>query len=273
MITKVEVRTVSGALLTLELEDTSDGIVLEEILGLDPVKATLVSSSFAQMDGAQYHSSRREPRNILLKLGLEPDYITESVREVRTRLYSFFMPKSQIELRFYMLDGLIVNISGRVESFESPMFTRDPKVDISVMCFDPDFVVLDEITLTGDTIDTEIETLVEYEGTVETGIVLILNVDRTLTEFTVYHRPPDNVVRNLDFAAELEAGDVVTISTVVGDKYATLVRGATVSSILYGVSPQSNWHQLEQGDNYLRVYAEGAGVPYEISYTPRYGGL
>lgn len=273
MITKVEVRTVSGSLLTMELEDVSDGIVLEEILGLDPVKATLVSSSFAQMDGAQYHSSRREPRNLMFKLGLEPDYITESVRDVRTRLYGFFMPKSEIRVRFFMLDGLIVEITGRVETFESAMFAKDPKVDISVMCFDPDFIVLDEIVLEGDTVDTEIPVEVEYEGTVETGIVLVLNVDRTLTEFTVYHRPPDGVVRNLDFAAALEAGDVVTISTVVGDKYATLVRSATESSILYGVSPQSNWHQLEQGDNELWVYAVGAGVPYEISYTPRYGGL
>jgi hypothetical protein len=273
MLTKVEIRTVAGTMLSLPLEDTSNGIVVQDIDGLDPVKATLVSSSFAQMDGEQYHSSRREPRNITMELGLEPDYVLESVRDIRNRLYGFLMPKSRINLRFYMEDELIVDIDGRVESFESQLFSKDPKVDISVMCFQPDFVVLDAVTLVGDTVADETDTLIEYDGTVETGIVLTLNVDRTLTEFTIYHKPPDDQVRQLDFAASLELGDVVTISTIVGDKFASLLRGTTTSSILYGVSPQSNWIQLEHGDNDIRVYALGDPIPYEISYTPRYGGL
>lgn len=272
-ITQVEIRTISGALLTLPLEDVSDGIVLEDIEGLDPVKATLVSSSFAQMDGEQFHSSRREARNIILTLGLEPDYVNESVRDVRSRLYTYLMPKSRVSLRFIMADSLEVEIVGRVESFAAPLFTREPKVNVSIMCFDPDFIALEEVTLEGDTVDDETWTVVEYPGTVETGIVLALSVDRTLTEFTIYHRPEDTQVRQLDFAAALEAGDLVTISTVVGDKYATLVRSTVQSSILYGVSPQSTWIELQQGDNDIRVYAEGLPIPYQILYTPRYGGL
>lgn len=273
MLTKVEARTSHGTMIDFVLDDMSDGIILENIEGLDPVKATLVSSSFAQMDGAQYHSSRREPRNLKFTFGLEPDYEEDSVRDLRNRLYGFFMPKSLVRLRFYMLDGLIVEISGRVEALESPMFTQEPKVDISIMCFDPDFVVLAPIELAGNTVADDTDTLIEYDGTVETGIVLVLNVDRTITEFTIYHKPPDNVVRTLDFAAALEAGDVVTISTIVGAKGATLVRGGTISSLLYGISPQAKWIELVQGDNYIRVYAEGDPIPYEISYTPRYGGL
>ncbi len=56
MLIKVEARTSSGALLILPLDDVSSGYVVEEIEGLDPVKATLVSSSFAQADGEQYHT-------------------------------------------------------------------------------------------------------------------------------------------------------------------------------------------------------------------------
>jgi hypothetical protein len=273
MLTTVEARTASGNLLILPLEDISNGYVVEDIKGLDPVKATLVSSSFAQMDGEQYHSSRREARNIVLTIGLEPDYITESVRDLRLRLYSYFMPKSAIRLRFYDSDGLVVEISGRVESLETPMFTREPKVDISIMCFDPDFVELTPVVVNGNTVSDNTDTIIEYPGTVETGFVLVLNVDRVLNEFTIYHRPPDDSIRTLDFAAPLQAGDILTISTIVGSKFANLNRGGTISSILYGVSPQSNWIQLEHGDNNLRVYAVGAAIPYEITYTPRYGGL
>jgi hypothetical protein len=273
MITKVEVRTPVGTLLTLQLDDVSDGFVVEDIQGLDPVKATLVSSSFANLDGAQYQSARREFRNIVMVIGLEPDYITTSVRDLRTHLYNFFLPKSQVELRFYMSDGLIVNISGRVESFETQLFTREPTVNISIVCFDPDFTETAPVSISGSSVSDSSEFLVTYDGTIETGILFTLNVDRVLGEFTIYHRPPDGVVRTLDFSASLVADDVVVIDTVVGEKSATLTRTSTLSSLLYAVSPQSNWFQLQPGDNYLRVYAVGSAIPFSIEYTTRHGGL
>ncbi len=44
MLTKLDVSTVQGDLLTLQLDDVSEGLVVLEVEGLDPVKATLVSS-------------------------------------------------------------------------------------------------------------------------------------------------------------------------------------------------------------------------------------
>lgn len=273
MLTKVEVRTPQGTLLTLPLEDVENGFIVEDIAGLDPVKATLVSSSFAQIDGAQYHSSRREARNLKFKLGLEPDYVTSSVQSLRSRLYSFFMPKSVVDLRFVMSDGLEVDISGRVESFETPLFSKEPEVDISVMCFAPDFYDRNLVKISEMSTSTVNEILVDYEGTVEAGILFTLRPNRALTQFTIYHRPPDGSLRSLTFAAPLVAGDVLTISTVPGSKGAALSRASVVSSVLYGVDPRSNWIELQPGENYIRVYAEGAGVPFDIEYTTRYGGL
>ena len=273
MLTTLEVRTTQGTMLSLPLEDISDGIILANVKGLDPVKATLVSSSFAQMDGTQHHSSRRESRNIILTLELEADYVEDTVADLRYRMYDFFMPKSKIKLRFYTSDELIVEIEGRVETCETDIFSREPALKISIVCNNPDFLVLDTIEVEGDTVDDDTEFTIEYPGTVETGIVFVLDVDRDLTEFTIYHRAPDDSLRTLDFAANLEAGDTVTISTVVGSKSATLVRGGVQSSLAYSVAAQANWIQLEKGDNNLRVYAEGDPIPYTISYVTRYGGL
>lgn len=273
MLTQVEVRTTLGKLLVLPMDDISGGYVIEDILGLDPVKATLVSSSFANLDGAKYQSSRRETRNILLKLGLEPNYITKSVRDLRIHLYSFFIPKTQISLRFYMSDDLVVDIIGIVETCETALFTKEPKVNISIMCFDPDFVELDPIVVAGDTVADLDEFNIEYGGSVETGIQFVLNVDRALSEFTIYHRPADNILRTFDFSASLEADDILTINSVVGEKYITLSRLSTLTSLLYGKSPQSNWIELMPGDNHFRVYAVGVPIPFTITYTPRHGGL
>ena len=273
MLTKLEVRTEAGSLLVLPLDDVSDGYALTNVEGLDPVKATVVSSSFAAVDGAHFHSARRELRNILITLKLLPDFVASSARSLRTNLYDYFMPKSEVQLRFFDDSDLTVNISGRVETLEAPLWTEEPEANISILCFDPDFVELDSITVEGDTVDDTTEFLITYDGSVETGFEFVLNVDRVLDEFTIYHRPPDNVVRTMDFAASLVADDVVTINTNVGEKAATLLRSSTLSSILYGVSAQSTWFELVKGDNYLRVFAEGAAIPFTIEYTQRHGGL
>jgi hypothetical protein len=277
MLTKVEVRTKQGDLLSLPLEDDS-GFLVQDIDGLDPVKAVLVSSSFAQLDGEQYHSSRREARNIKLQLGLDPDPATETVRSLRKKLYNFFMPKSEVSFRFYIQEDndeiLEVNIGAIVETCETAMFTNEPAVDISVMCFDPDFVELAPEVISGTTTSGETPMTIEYAGTVETGVELTLNVNRSLAGFTVYHVPPNDGIRTLDFAnVPLVAGDVLKITTSTGAKGATLTRAGVTTSVLYGISPQSSWIELMPGTNTIRVYATGADIPLTLQYINKYGGL
>ncbi len=272
-LTKIEVRTMSGTLLTLPLDDVSDGLVLQDVGGLGPVKATLSASSYANSDRSLLQSARREARNITLQMGFEPDYVTTTVADLRNRLYDFFMSKTQISMRFFMSSGLEVDISGIVESCEPTMFTKDPEVDISIMSYDVDFIGLEPVEIEGETVDDSTNITVEYEGSTKTGFVFTLNLDRSLSEFTIYHQPPDGTLVQLDFAASLLSGDILTISTVDGNKYANLNRGGTVSSVLYGVLPQSKYLQLAKGDNMIRVYAEGDEIPYTIVYTPLYGAL
>jgi hypothetical protein len=270
MLTKI--RNPQGNLMTLQFDDASSGIIVEDVGGLDPVKATLVSQTVAQVDGAQFSSARRDPRNITMRLALEPDYITTSVAMLRASMYQFLMPKAPVELRFYDDGGLIVNASGMVESFEAPLFVSEPEAVLSIICFDPDFIALEATETDGFTVSDSTATLYTYDGTTETGIQLVLSVDRSLSDFTIYHTAPDGSVKQLDFAAALVADDVLTLTTIRGSKGAMLHRGTSDISLLYGVTTP-NWIQLSQGDNYLRVFAEGAAIPYTITYTTRYGGL
>lgn len=274
MLERVEVRNVQGDLFKLVLEDPSSGFIVADIDGLGPVKATLVSSSFAGVDGEQYQSSRREARNIKIKLELDPDPAVDTVRSLRNKLYDFFMPKAQITMQWFLEDGLVVEIPGVVETCDPDHFAQEPTMDISIMCFQPDFYELSSESLTGLlTSDTEL-TYFDYAGTVETGVVITITANRNVDELTVYHQIPSGEVQTLTFDnAPLITGDVLTISTVRGDKGATLNRAGTVSSVLYGISPQSKWIELQRGNNGIRVYATGAGIPVGIQYVNRYGGL
>lgn len=273
MINKVEVVNDLGELLTLELSDVSDGIVLKEIDGLGPTKATLVSSSFTNSDGEQYQSAKREARDIKLTLGMESMYGGESVSAIRQRLYRFFMTKREVILRFFMDDGLNVEIRGRVESNDPPMFTREPEMVIQVRCFDPDFLEQAPAVINGNTTSDDTAIAVNYDGTVETGFQFKMLINRSISEFTIYLQSTDGTTRSLPFAAPLLSGDILILSTQSGNKFARVIRNGEETSLLYGISPYANWLELYSGINNLRVYAEGSAIPYQIIYTKRHGGL
>ena len=274
MITKVEITSAQGGFLSLPLANVSTGFPVQEIDGLDPVKATLVSTAFAQQDGAQYQGGKREPRNLKFTLGIEPKWVDgENVRSLRQQLYAALMPKSSVSLEFTLDDGLVVTIQGVVESFESTLFSKDPSVDVVIVCFDPDFIDPDPVVLNEVTVVDSTMTSFIYEGSVETGVLIEISVDRTISGFTVYHQGTDGIPRSMLVAASLVSGDLVSISTVSGNKYATLKRASVDSSLLYGVAPQANWFQLLPGTNEFRVELSGTPIPYNVTYIRRYGGL
>lgn len=273
MLTLVNAEPVRGGLLTLTFDNPSSGLLVDSIGGLDPVKATLVSSGYARGDGAKFQTSRREPRNMTFRIDLKPDYVNSSVADLRKQLYNFFMPKTEVRFEFHQSDGPMVHIYGHVESCETALFSKEPAVDISVMCFDPDFYNPGDIDFAGNTTSGSTETPLDYEGTIETGIVFSLFVNRSVDEFTIYHRPPDGSQRTFEFAESLVAGDLLVVDTRVGTKGVHLTRGGVVSSLLYAMTPYSNWIELQPGVNNIRVYAEGAAIPYAIEYIERYGGL
>lgn len=274
MLTRLEVQSQQGDLLKLPLEDPSSGYIVADIDGLGPVKATLVSSRFARMPGEQFQSSHRETRNITLKLELNPDPTTDTVGSLRDKLYDYFMTESHVVMQYFMDTGLVVEIQGVVETCDPDHFSREPTMNISIMCFRPDFYELTSQTLTSLLTNDQDATYFDYPGSADTGVVITVSVNRNVDELTVYHHLPNGEIQTLTFAnVPLIAGDVLTISTVPGDKGATLNRSGTISSVLYGVSPQSRWIQLKRGNNGLRVYATGDGIPVTVEYVRRYGGV
>jgi hypothetical protein len=274
MLNSLEVTTRQGNLLSLPLEEINNGLVVEEIEGLDPVRAILVSSSFAGLDGEQYQSSRREKREIKITLGIDPDETLEEVSDVRRRVYAYFMPKAEVNLKFFFdNDASPVQINGRVESCETPLWAAEPTVIVNIQCFDPDFFDPTEVVVSEETTSGSDEFTIDYDGTVASGLQFIFSADRDIDDFTIYHNPPNETLRTMEFAAPLLDGDVVTINTVAGQKYATLNRLSVDSSIMFGISPQSSWIEMEPGANIFRVYATGDPVPFQIKYFNRYGGL
>jgi hypothetical protein len=273
MLSKIEITNSRGNVLSLPMEEDDGNYQIAGIDGLDPVKATLVSTSYAGVDGELFQSAKLPARNIKFNLDLDPDFDPKTYTDLRRDLYPFFMPKSQVTLRFYLTSGLYLDIVGVVESMSSPLFEQDPTVEVSVMCYQPDFVDARMITVEGQTVDSGTNIEIDYPGTVQTGTVLTLYVNRDVSEFTIYNMDEGGKLYQLDFTGDLIAGDELVISSLRGNKGITLTRSSVSSSFLYGRSPQSSWIEFTEGLNQFRVYTFGDPIPYDLEYVVRYGGL
>jgi Phage tail protein len=273
VLTIVESTNVRGDTLSLKTLDASNGYVVKEIDGLDPVNATLTTSSLAQRDGAQPQNARRDTRNITMKIGLEPDYVSTTVQSLRSNLYNWFMPKSNLTFAFYLDDVLYVVASGQVETNENSMFSADPEVDISIICYDPDFYAPDSVTISEDTVSDTTTQSIDYPGTSDAGVIFTLSIDRDLTDLALYNTAPDNTIQLFSLSGVFVSGDVLTINTIPGQKGITLTRSGLTSSVLYYVDDSSVWLSLQEGVNLFRALASGDGIPYTLVYTAQYGAI
>jgi hypothetical protein len=274
VLTLVEITNARSDTLSLPLANASAGYAVNDIEGLDPVDATLTTSTIAQVDGAQPQNAQRGTRNITMKLGLNPDYIVSTVQSLRSALYDYFMPKANIQMGFYLDGSLYVVTSGQVESFANSMFSTDPEVDISVICYDPDFYSPSAETISENTTASTDTITINYEGTSDAGVIFTLNVDRDLDGFTLYNTAPDGSIQVFNVVSSFVADDIVTITSIPGAKSLLLTRAAITTSALSAQDPTAAaWPMLQKGANLFRAYCSGDPIPYTVTYTAKYGGI
>ena len=275
MLNRIEIHKKDGRVLTLPIYDATNYQV-KDVQGLDPVKANIVTSNFAHIDGTQFQSSRREMRNIVMKLGIDSFGIGKSVQELRKDLYAYLMPKTNITLKFIRENLDVFAIDGQIETFDSSLFVKEPEATISILCFDPDFRNDNTTTFTGSTVNTAVDSDIIYNGEVDSGFIFTMTPTVDLDTFTIQNTQTDGTVRKLIFDSATNpilSGQTVIISTVPGDKYVRVSNNGTVSSVLWGLDQTSDWVALYPGLNKMRVIAGTAGIPYNIEYYTRFGGL
>lgn len=273
MLTQVDAIAPSGEVISLPIFDASNGYRVYDISGLEPVMATFATSTFANMDGEYLQNTRLDKRNISMTVGLETDYETNTVQNLRRQLYEYFMPKSKVVLVFHDSEIGVVKIDGVVESFEAPLFVKDPAVRISILNHEPDFIAEESVIVEGLTVPNSNEIEIDYEGSQSVGFIFSLSFDRSVSEVTLEHTAPSNTTNTLRVLRNFVNNDILRVTTIPRQKSAILRKGSVESSILSSVDPASRWMSLEPGINKFRAYALGAGVPYTIEFTPRYGGL
>lgn len=135
MIKSVTVTNHVGDSLQLILrEPEKSGLIITDIDGLGPIKASINTTNYATLDGAYFNSSRGETRNINITLRpMDPD-----VEGNRLKAYRFFPVKEKVKIEV-ITDNRDGVIEGYVESVEPTIFSDEESIDISIICPDPFF--------------------------------------------------------------------------------------------------------------------------------------
>jgi Phage tail protein len=265
----------SAPTLLLDADGRAEGdlIQIRNIDGLDPVKASVNTSPYGSVDGASYIGSSVQSRNIVLSLKPRPDWDIWTYENLRRLVYSYFMPKLITRLVFYSDDMIPVEIYGVVEGVSVNLFSKDPELQVSIVCPDPYFTALDPTVITG--VNGEVETF-DYNGNVESGmIVRVTHVSGAPT--TIGIQLGDPKVTYFGVAADVNSTKYFEMSSIPMRKYVQNVNIGTgvIDNLLSNVYLQegSLWPVLEPGENEFRVVTDAGVQDYELIFYERFGGL
>lgn len=282
MITKVEVYGVhrAPALSLGGFMPSDDPVVIRNLDGIGPVKAEITTTPSGTSRGETFQSSSATKRNIVLTLGLNPNWSTQTMSNLRQMLYSYFMTEQWCKLRFYSDELPATDIEGYVESFEPNIFSEDPEIQISIINPKPDFIEIDATIFKGVVdIGGDDATWLEvaYEGNVSSG--LEIRVDRSVDRPT-YSGPLTISVENFKGVQAIVVNPV-TIDTVKSFKMSSVQNQKRVQNEVIADGTITNliklmsgvWPELQPGDNLINVKADQPGQTLTLAYFNRFGGL
>lgn len=285
MLTLVEVFGAQSILPTLSLPlDTTIRVAPIQIRGIDglgPVKADISSSPFANFSGEFITGLWSGKRNIVMALGLNPDWEEQTVESLRLLLYSYFMPKQRVKLRFHNTHLPVCDIEGYVEDMPTNIFSKDPEIQVSIICPDPDFV--SELVDFGGTVifdgppDPGEPTEIVYTGTAPTEFFLNLSHNDTTPTYTgrVLIRNESANESLLINSVAVDSTQFVQVKTLRGDKDVRVKSYSTSewASILQEVTENVDWPRLYPGTNLFSVAADSDGQDWDLECNLRFGGL
>lgn len=137
MIKSVTATNHLGESLKMELMNPEpSGLVIKSINGLGPVKADLHFTELATIDGSLDNDAARiSSRDITINLIFLEN---PTIEDTRLLSYKYFSPKKYIKLTIET-DKRTVYCTGKVESNEPAIFSKQEGCQISIECPDPNF--------------------------------------------------------------------------------------------------------------------------------------
>lgn len=279
MIKSITITNYVGNSITIDPANPEKcGLAITDITGLATLDATINASEVATNDGTVYNSARVQPRSITITL--KPLW-TESgtIEEHRRLIYKYFPVKKPLTLTITTEDRT-VQTTGYVENTDTTIFSNFETGQITLYCPDPYFENIYSETLMfsgvisafefpfGGT-DTETPSTtnnlemskisndtireITYTGDIETGMEINIHAVGEVSDVIIYNLSTNE---SMGIKGDLQALDDIVICTVRNKKTARLLRHGIYTNILNKLSKDSDWFELQKGDNIIAYTAE-----------------
>ena len=301
MIREIRITNYINEKKTLYLrQPDSSGFAIEKINGLGPVKANIITTNIANMDGAIFNSSHANYRNIVFSI-----YFVgiPEIEDARLESYRWFPLKQKIKIGI-KTDSRECECIGYVESNEPDIFSKNEKTIISVICPDPYLysITENECLFSGVNSlfsfpfsnESVFEKLIElgifeskkreaiiYNGDFEIGMIIKIHILDIVSNITLYHinaekelKIDTNKIEELT-GNPLSEGDDIIINTKNGEKSIYLIRNGDYINILNCLEKNPDWFQLKKGNNEFAFSAESGeeNIQLTILYKDVYEGV
>lgn len=256
----------------------TDLFEVRDIIGLGPVKADVNTTPKGSVDGTFFSGANVGERNIVLTLGLNPDWNEWTVSRLRRLLDKYFMSKQTIRLVFETMEFSPVEISGYIESNEPNMFSKDPEHQISIICPDLYFKSVDQVHIDGVVGEDPLE--IDYEGNIETGITVSVMRGADLVEPTLIGiRVMDPFESSIEVdhgASSLVAFHVnLNMRSIPGEKYVrnVVLVGGIITNLLNEATITNRWPIIGPGTTTFEVYSNAGAQNWALTYNSLFGSL
>jgi hypothetical protein len=130
-------------------------------------------------------------------------------------------------------------------------------------------------------LDQETATNIYYLGDAPIGLTIYIHANGAANDVSIINTETLETLA-IDSAqlisitgSDIVEGDDIEISTVRGNKYATLTRGSTEYNILNALGQDPTWFQLEKGDNVYAFTADSGitNLQFQIINNIAYEGV
>lgn len=227
---------------------------------------------YTSVSGQKFYSLEQEPRDIIVKAGLNPDFAAhQTYSQLRDNVYKVLtMSKSgRVDIHFVNKDQLVAILTGFVTKIENNPSDNDQIMTITINCEDPVLrsphpVVVDTSSLGFDDV-----VINESVSTAPHGISFRVRFTSAVPNLVITDPTDDSWEFRVLPIGGFHLGDVLTISSEFGMK---LIR-ARATNMMSRVTGKSIWPIIFPGENHLSFNHSGALEWQRLSYYRAYWGV
>ena len=246
---------------------------LVDVEGLGPPEADISYSNFTILDGGVYHNSRLHARNIVLTVeyNLDRRGSAESVLDLRRKLHRVASPRTTVRVNLYNDGPFDMWINGYVETHESPIFSKNPQVQISILCPEPAFLDPNESVVN---IPNTNPVTVNYSGDFHTGLSCEITIPDSPSWVALHNRTSGSTLRMR--SPQFQSGRRIQVLTEQGNRDVVLreSNGEWVTRILGGAEVTNDWPCLSYGANQLQISTSTtSSASASLTYRTKYLGF